>query len=649
MSGTVALSSINTIGGLSPGTLRLSTNRKNEKPDPATELLELQRQYRIIENERKQYQDKTQGVLRRQELTMQQFEEENEKLRLELKMIQSQLAHTQQTTWTDKVSQLTQSITAFNNKIDQERNSLEQHEREIKDLEQRITEHQTLIGGAQAGTINDQQTLRLIKVQENRIEKAQTKYNEILAVNKTQREQIDHMKRERSVFENIFKKLERDIADRKKKMAALIEESNYAYEARDDTQNKMNSMKDRLQKEISDHEAEIRELDRMIEQENRRGNAETSRGNGDEMERTNPMAFQRAIRPGSNILQSSEDMPLRKKRPTLTASNEDDAKSDITSLTTHMDQTMEETFRKALAAWSLSPNHSSLEDFVSKFITGEYQNFSLFNYVNELNNDSERLEEEISQLRAEIAKLEGVDSSGSTLRAQLLASLSSQLTASVSKAEYYDQKTAHTLKVISSLRAPVMALHQKIGCRSTSNNSVTDTNLHTPGRSFSNSKSINNLNTSLNGSGSLTANSPNLGGGGGVTESNILSYLGEIEQRADEVIKVVLEKEKDDYEDRNNGISNGENNISYINGGSGQLLPGLTHQNMTNLLAKCPPLVIDPPTTGEDYDEDTEDDALHPFSREELKEKARGVNKKPGKKEKPKRRVDLKILSPKRR
>jgi hypothetical protein len=51
--------------------------------------------------------------------------------------------------------------------------------------------------------------------------------------NKDLREQIDNLRKERVVFDNIYKKLEDALHNKKKQMSQIIEDSNKAYEARD--------------------------------------------------------------------------------------------------------------------------------------------------------------------------------------------------------------------------------------------------------------------------------------------------------------------------------------------------------------------------------------------------------------------------------
>lgn len=53
-----------------------------------------------------------------------------------------------------------------------------------------------------------------------------------MASTKKLKNDIEGKKREKQVFDSLSRKREKDIIDRKKRMAKIVEESNYAYEAR---------------------------------------------------------------------------------------------------------------------------------------------------------------------------------------------------------------------------------------------------------------------------------------------------------------------------------------------------------------------------------------------------------------------------------
>jgi coiled-coil domain-containing protein 63/114 len=66
-------------------------------------------------------------------------------------------------------------------------------------------------------------------------------------------------------------------------------------------------------------------------------------------------------------------------------------------------QSYEEAFAKIQAATGIT----DIDELVNTFIEAEDQNFSLFNYVNELNSEVEKLEEQIAEIRSEIEKYRG--------------------------------------------------------------------------------------------------------------------------------------------------------------------------------------------------------------------------------------------------
>ena len=57
-------------------------------------------------------------------------------------------------------------------------------------------------------------------------------FNKQLAINRDLRDDIDHLRRERAVFENLYKKLAKELETCKKEMTDVIEASTQAFEQR---------------------------------------------------------------------------------------------------------------------------------------------------------------------------------------------------------------------------------------------------------------------------------------------------------------------------------------------------------------------------------------------------------------------------------
>lgn len=88
-----------------------------------------------------------------------------------------------------------------------------------------------------------------IKILENRLDKANQKFNETISVNKELKLVIDSLRKERVIFDNLYKKLENQLHEKRKKMADIIEKANNAYEDRDKANNQINSLKQQAKKE----------------------------------------------------------------------------------------------------------------------------------------------------------------------------------------------------------------------------------------------------------------------------------------------------------------------------------------------------------------------------------------------------------------
>ena len=130
-----------------------------------------------------------------------------------------------------------------------------------------IVEQKRRLGGVNAATVNSQLIQRQIKVLENRLDKSLLKFNETLAENKILRQKIDDYRRERVIFDGIYKKLERELHEKRREMAVIIEDSKNAYQARDKAAAEMAALQERADKEKAEFEAEFKELGDLIREQ----------------------------------------------------------------------------------------------------------------------------------------------------------------------------------------------------------------------------------------------------------------------------------------------------------------------------------------------------------------------------------------------
>merc|ERR1719337_761524 len=168
----------------------------------------------------------------------------------------------------EKINKLTDQREQLMGKLDTETENAKTLSDTVANTQKRIfevREDMAQHGGVKAALENAKAVQKQIRILENRLDKALQKFNEAIEANRTLREQIDTARRERVVFDDIYKKLENELHSKKKEMANIIEQANAAYEARDSAQAQMAALKQQADKEHIEFEKEWRELGRLVE------------------------------------------------------------------------------------------------------------------------------------------------------------------------------------------------------------------------------------------------------------------------------------------------------------------------------------------------------------------------------------------------
>lgn len=107
-------------------------------------------------------------------------------------------------------------ISQIKEKIEKEVALQKQLDDQMKTVQKTMIEKKRLISsGSQSGLTGGQsqtdQNSKKIKILENRLEKANQKFNETIAQNKVMREEIDNLRKEKVIFENLYSKLDKQV------------------------------------------------------------------------------------------------------------------------------------------------------------------------------------------------------------------------------------------------------------------------------------------------------------------------------------------------------------------------------------------------------------------------------------------------------
>jgi len=219
------------------------------------DFTQLQKEYRNMEMYRKSYSDESHQVMRRQQSVIEKLKRDNEDMKGELAMATKHITESSASQQQENINKMQDQIDAYGKKIVLENKRLETLTQQISIMKHKVLHQKKHMGGVNAAKENHQMIHKQIRILENRLDKSLIKFNEALAQNKILREEIDNLRGERMIFDNIYRKLEKDHNERKKQMANIIELSNLAYEQRDAHQVLLHTM---IHKYINSFSSEFR-------------------------------------------------------------------------------------------------------------------------------------------------------------------------------------------------------------------------------------------------------------------------------------------------------------------------------------------------------------------------------------------------------
>jgi len=272
------------------------------------------------------------------------------------------------------------------------------------------------------------------------------KFNEAIEANRSLRETIDTLRRERVVFDDIYKKLENELHSKKKEMANIIEQANAAYEARDSAQAQMAALKQQADKEHAEFEKEWRELGKLIENDKKMKEfmRQKVRNRADETNKAEMTASaSRSLRPANK---SGNDIT----KSVLAVSSGQERVA-----------TFEEAFSKIQAATGIC----DIDELVQNFINAEDQNFTLFKYNNELSADIEKIEQQITDYKEEHISLSGSGTrKEDTDKVKILETLEEKWSDIDKKAVLYNDKYQDANQTLMHIRSGIESIFRRIGC-----------------------------------------------------------------------------------------------------------------------------------------------------------------------------------------
>ncbi|XP_042199721.1 coiled-coil domain-containing protein 114 [Callorhinchus milii] len=399
-----------------------------------SELEKLRHQFRIMEGDHQAYSVESQELIRKQLAEIEKLEKDDEELTVNLKLCVSQTRQKQHQEYVKKIRSKLESQDKLKEQIDSERQTIVELDLEIKKLEQKLLEQKIALSKCTESKEINAQTQKDVKVMENTLDRTLTRFNTQLTQNALLREEIRTMSMERSRFQHLYHKLEKELQETRKEVGAVIDMSTAAYDARDDAQTKMVQLKEKAEKDLVLHAAEMKELQRVIDHDRKLKEF---------------MAIKTQERPSEEI------------RPYSTRKREDEGSAKRQKETK---EERAETFEAAFQQIRAATGEEDLEVLVNTFIEVEDRNFALFSYINEQNTEIERVQEEIAALQAEIAGFRQREQELQWEQQRVRQQMERQQQEASNQAAGYEERVKAVNKILEQLKTGTESLFTKIGC-----------------------------------------------------------------------------------------------------------------------------------------------------------------------------------------
>ncbi|KAJ0068898.1 hypothetical protein NL108_014012, partial [Boleophthalmus pectinirostris] len=395
------------------------------------EIAKLQRQFRIMDGDRQAYSIQARKQIRKQEQEIEKLLKEQEEMQCKLGVCKSLSRQQQDQQEAQGLRTLLDQIQLMEDDFEKERDSQKKLEQEISGIELKLEElRKGEVSRGDKLKTEVRQTQKAIRTLENKLDRALARFSEQLTKNRDLREELQLLHTERVRFQQLYKRLDKELQEVRKKIGEVIKQSTAAYDARVEAQTKMSLMKEKTVKDLAQYNTEMKELERLISHDHNHKSFMTTKCND---------------RPGDGDQKQVSDMKEVRR---------------MDSLGEESLETLEEVFERIQKV----TGEDNLEVMVAKFLQVEDRNFALFNFVNEQNKEAEALREQINQVRLEMEqfRVEGVLQEQN--QGMLVQEIDNQQKDILSQAEEYENQADSISKTLDLVKTGINNIFTKLEC-----------------------------------------------------------------------------------------------------------------------------------------------------------------------------------------
>jgi coiled-coil domain-containing protein 63/114 len=350
-------------------------------------------------------------------------------------------------------------------------------------------------------------TNKMLHILEAKLNKLLQRHSDEQEKNRKKKVEIDHMRRLRLQTDTAHKHYETELAITKEKVEILLKECTQVMESRENIIEVKEALEKQNTEEQRKFEEEYEEMGYYIKDQNNKLETTLLK------ERNSDIIDDFEFQCGDLSVEEEDEMAGRVGQLTSFVASEQTSLANI-------QQTIY-NYEKMFAELRRITQTENLDEIISTYSAQEEEMFSLYNYIQTQNTEIELALETKHRIEEEIRSYDENQAEQEMARQSILDGLASKLQASIEATAICEAENAANHDCVHQVAKKVQSLFFKLQC---------DQMDSSKGNSSSNKGSKN--------SGSMSRNESKIAilTGQGVTESNVLDYMGAVEQRAVDII-----------------------------------------------------------------------------------------------------------------
>ena len=309
----------------------------------------------------------------------------------------------------------------------------------IADIQNEFLVIKNEMGGLNATQALKERYEKHIRILENRLDKANQKFNDAIEYDKNLRNEIDKLRKERFFFENIYKKLEKELEKLRKDISKNLEEAYDNYEQRDLNQENFENLKAEMIKKETEYTNILSGIANEMNIRNTRKKAQ---------EKKELKSFQ---------LNDDNSLPSKKYTRKLKTEQIEQQKQNLYDKY----QNLKFKFEKMMEF----TNKQNIEDLCDTFKKNVQENFDLFLSITMISNEAKKVDSEIKEMQEEISMYKKYKNSELEKEHEdLIKDLQAKTRNLMEKQKEYDDETKKYLEQFKEIKTHVENLLDSLNC-----------------------------------------------------------------------------------------------------------------------------------------------------------------------------------------